>query len=339
VLAAGLPHAVATLSALLAADRIAAAGSRRLALALLVALAPAAAVFHGAHLGAPELRRFSSPLRLVADTPAPRIAHPVNGLYARRAPVDHLEIGARAASVLLRPAVNVAARVDTVEPYTGFEPGRLTALSVAFDRYWSRAFRRFGLTHVAIALPHDPADGALAAVATDGGALVQREPGSGFELWSVPHRPWAFFPSRAVAAASRERALGALLDLGERGEDGAVLVEASAPLPTSPGQVLRVERGTSKVRIEAEASGPALLVVQDAFWPGWRAWIDGRPAEILAADFLVRAVPWPAGRHVLVMTYDPPELRHGLALSAAGGVLVLLLAALAARGRRKAAAT
>jgi uncharacterized membrane protein YfhO len=66
--------------------------------------------------------------------------------------------------------------------------------------------------------------------------------------------------------------------------------------------------------------------VADAFWPGWQATIDGQPAEILAADVLVRAVRWPPGHHVLEMTYDPPELRTGLALSGLGALLRLLLA-------------
>jgi uncharacterized membrane protein YfhO len=95
--------------------------------------------------------------------------------------------------------------------------------------------------------------------------------------------------------------------------------------------VISVARGTETVRIEAEAVAPALLVVQDAFWPGWRASIDGQPTEILAADYLVRAVRWPAGRHALELSYEPPEIRTGLALSALGGLLVLLLALLALR--------
>jgi hypothetical protein len=209
------------------------------------------------------------------------------------------------------------------------EPARVTSLALAYGATWPRAFRRFGLDHMLLPLPHE--------AAVEGGRLAQRDEALGFELWTVPHRPWAFFAGRALATRSPEDALRAVLDLSSRDDRATVVVEAAEPPPTSPGQVLRVERGTSTVRIEAEASGPGLLVVQDAFWPGWRASIDGRPAELLAADYLVRAVPWPPGRHVLEMIYEPPELRYGLAVSATGGVLVLLLAALAARRKRASA--
>ncbi|MCM2333869.1 MAG: hypothetical protein NDI82_07960, partial [Anaeromyxobacteraceae bacterium] len=57
----------------------------------------------------------------------------------------------------------------------------------------------------------------------------------------------------------------------------------------------------------------------------------GVPAPILPADGLVRAVPFPAGRHRLVMRYEPPEVRIGVALSGLG---LLLLAGLAAWERR-----
>jgi hypothetical protein len=334
MLAAGLPHLLAAMGALLVVDRLRPAPARTTALALLVALASGAAVHHGAHLGSPDARLFATPMRLETEGPVPRIAHPVSGLYDHERYPDHVEASARAASIVLTPAFNVASRVDTFEPYTGFEPGRLTRLSMSFERAWAREFRRFGLTHVAIQLPHAEAFRRLAALAADGGVLVQREEALGFEVWAVPHRPWAFFAGRAVAAASPERAHEVVLDLAARGEDETVVLEAAEAPATAPGRVLQVDRGTGSVRIDAESAGPALLVVQDAYWPGWRASIDGEPAEILAADFLVRAVRWPPGRHRLEMTYDPPELRSGLALSAVGAVAVLLLAAAGARGGR-----
>jgi uncharacterized membrane protein YfhO len=132
-----------------------------------------------------------------------------------------------------------------------------------------------------------------------------------------------------------------------RGDGDTVVVEASEAFDaarTSPGRVLRVDRGTDALSVEADSEGPALLVVQDAFWPGWRASIDGRPAEILATDALVRAVRWPPGRHLLQMVYDPPGVRIGLGLSVAGSLLLAALAIRAARyrpslGSRGAAAT
>ena len=110
-----------------------------------------------------------------------------------------------------------------------------------------------------------------------------------------------------------------------------MVLEGPAPPRLAPGRVLSVERHPERLRIEAESPGDGLLVVNDAFWPGWQASVDGSPVPILAADGLVRAVPWPAGRHLLEMRYEPPEVRIGAALGAIG---VVALAGLAWAGRR-----
>jgi hypothetical protein len=104
----------------------------------------------------------------------------------------------------------------------------------------------------------------------------------------------------------------------------------------SPGRVLSVARGAEAIAVEAESDGPALLVVNDAWWPGWAAEIDEAPAPILPADGLVRAVPSPGGRQRLVMRYEPPEVRTGLAVSALGLVPLAALAAWETRSRRSA---
>jgi hypothetical protein len=346
-LATGLPHLVIGLAALIAVDRLRPEPARASALALLVALSTAAAVYYGAHLGSRD--QFTTPLRLETDSPAPRLAQPLERAYDPGARRYGAGLAARYRSILLNPAVNVAHRVDTIEPYGAFEPRRLATIADSIGSTWARSFRRFGLTHVAFPVPHDVSKPQVAALVVEGGRLVQREEflGLGFELWAVPHRPWAFFAKRAV---SKERTrdeemelppfgLEALHYLIDHGDDATVIVETSVVPPTSPGRILIVDRGTESVRVEAESVGPALLVLQDAYWPGWRASIDGKPVEILAADLLVRAVRWPAGRHRLEMVYDPPELGVGLLLSALGAALVALLALLAARSRMALQAT
>jgi hypothetical protein len=333
-LAAGLPHLLAGLAALLAADRLRDEPQRVLALAALVALAPAAASNYGAHLGSLEARRSPLELRLDSDSPVPRIAHPVSRIPDPRGPADCVDEDARQGALVLHPAVNLAHRVDTIEPYGAFQPRRVTTLALSFGRGWVRPFRRLGLTHVVVPAPFDAADQEVVAAAVEGGRLVQSDERLGVQVWAVPHRPWAFFPSRAVARELPQEAHQVLLELMARGDDATVVVEAPAPPPTAPGRVLEVDRRRETVRVEAESSAPALLVLQDAHWPGWRAAIDGQPAELLIADLVVRAVRWPAGRHTLELRYDPPWAGLGLALSAAGALLLAALAGAALRRTR-----
>jgi uncharacterized membrane protein YfhO len=104
------------------------------------------------------------------------------------------------------------------------------------------------------------------------------------------------------------------------------VLETAASYPVAPGRVLSVKREAERLEIEAEADGPAVLVVNDAYWPGWVARIDGAEVPVVPADVLVRAVPFPAGRHRLVMTYAPPEVALGWWCSAVGLAALVALA-------------
>jgi hypothetical protein len=330
-LAAGLPHALVGLAAALAADRLGRPAARTGALALLMALASAAAVRSGAALGDPAARAVP-PMRLEAAAPGPRLFQASPGPYPDSPGRACTDVYAEHFAALRTPSTNVGARVDALDAYCAFRPLRYTAIREELGGGAARWLRRFGLTHLVVPVPSEPEDRPIVELATEGGRLVERDARRGREVWAVPHRPWAFFAGGAEASAGPREAFLRLLDLMARGDDGTVVVEAPAAPPTAPGQVLAVERAAERVVVEAEASGPALLVVQDAWWPGWRATIDGQPAEVLAADALVRAVRWPAGRHRLELIYDPAGVRLGRWLSAAGAALVLLLLGLALRG-------
>jgi hypothetical protein len=357
-LAAGLPHLVVGLGALLVVDRLRDGSLRALALSVVIAVACAAAVRYGAHMDRVDQRGYDAPLHLDSDSPSPRVTQPTPPLEHLRESRAFLDACAEKEPVLLFPAYNVAYRIDALGHY-GLDPRRITTLlkslhasPALIDRDLLRAavtahqgyeaptpararsLRRFGLTHALFPIPADGATPEFIAPVLDGGRLVERDRFHGVEIWALPHRPWAFFPRRVVAREQPPDAHRVLLELMDRADDETVVVEAGEPLPASAGRVLRAERGTRSVRVEATSEEAGLLVVQDAWWPGWRASIDGQPAEILIADILVRAVRWPPGRHTLEMTYDPPGVRAGLALTTLGGVLVLLLAALALRRGR-----
>lgn len=334
-LAEGLVHAAAALAALVALLwwlRPGAGG--RLAHAAIPALLfaqSAAALPYAWHLGAPRAHAPPRPPPLAAERPGPRVDVPFLPSGPPRVEgMDEVDAEHHVLAQMLMPAHNVAARIDTFGVYSGFPPRRFEALAAAHGETLALLERRLGTTHFLVPPVLDEGSRFAAEAFTAGGSQVFTDPELGFTVWALPHRPWASFARAAEGAADARGALAAVL-ARVRGGDPTVVVEAPAAPPVAPGRVLAIERGVERARVEAEADAEALLVVNDAFWPGWRATIDGRPAEILAADALVRAVRWPPGRHTLEMWYQPPEIAVGWAVSAAG--LVLLLA-LGSRRRR-----
>jgi hypothetical protein len=95
-----------------------------------------------------------------------------------------------------------------------------------------------------------------------------------------------------------------------------VLLESApdAPIPTLSGTAARVRIAhyeNTRIEIEAESDHAGFVVLNDVHHPWWRAEIDGRPAQILRANVLFRAVQVERGRHRLVFTFEP--LRGALA--------------------------
>jgi uncharacterized membrane protein YfhO len=79
--------------------------------------------------------------------------------------------------------------------------------------------------------------------------------------------------------------------------------------------------------LEVWSSGRTLLVMSDAHYPGWTATVDDRPVPIRRANFALRAIPIPSGRHVVRFEYRPLSVLLGTILS--GVTIVGLLAAVA----------
>jgi hypothetical protein len=69
--------------------------------------------------------------------------------------------------------------------------------------------------------------------------------------------------------------------------------------------------------IETKADETSVLVVSEIYTPEWEATVDGRPAELLNANYLMRAVIVPAGEHRVEMRYRSAALRNGAMISAA----------------------
>ncbi len=106
---------------------------------------------------------------------------------------------------------------------------------------------------------------------------------------------------------------------------------APASDPFTPARVEVVS--PTHVEVETELSRPGILVLADAFFPGWVASLDGAATEILRVDYVLRGIALGAGSHRVRFEYRPASLRIGAALSLTG---IVVLAALVASDRRRA---
>ena len=95
--------------------------------------------------------------------------------------------------------------------------------------------------------------------------------------------------------------------------------------PTQPGARAEVVRfGIQDLEVNVTATGNNLLVLSETYYPeGWKAYIDGNPAEIYRVNYLFRGVVVPSGEHTLTMVFESEGFELGKKLSLAVNIFIL----------------
>jgi Bacterial membrane protein YfhO len=177
-----------------------------------------------------------------------------------------------------------------------------------------RALRGLGLMSVGYLL-EDPRSPPLTEPAL---ALVYNGPDA--RVYRNRHAlPRAFLVSAQRTVVSGDQALAAVASPSFDGRRTAITEERVGGLGAgagAPGSAAIISYQAERVVVRAHAARPALLVLTDTHFPGWRAEVDGHEVPIHRADYLFRAVRVPAGEHEVVFEYEPSAFRIGAGVSA-----------------------
>ena len=80
------------------------------------------------------------------------------------------------------------------------------------------------------------------------------------------------------------------------------------------------------LKYESESAVNGLAVFSEIYYPkGWHAFIDGKETTILRADYVLRALEVPQGKHVIEFKFEPSAYRVGNKITLASSWLVLLV--------------
>ena len=216
--------------------------------------------------------------------------------------------------------------LDGIAAANNFEPllvGRYADLLTAAVES-PNLLRVMGVTHIAIDSleAEDKADSPGLAVAVH-------------PLAETLGRAWYVSEARQVAEGEMMTALSdpafepaaeVLLEVEPR-------LVADSPRLAGGLESVSLQDGHNRTTIRAELRSPGYLVVADTWYPGWRAFVDGVPTELLRANYAYRAVWLEAGDHTVEMIYRPTSVMVGGAISLA--LVALLVVGIALTRRRE----
>ncbi|NBB75272.1 MAG: YfhO family protein [Bacteroidetes bacterium] len=165
-------------------------------------------------------------------------------------------------------------------------------------------------------------------------------------LENMDYAPRAYFVGQTEVIADPQQTWQRLRAATFAPQTTAILPEPIdqpvTPVDSASTTAVSLQQYTPReITWQVETDAPRLLVVSEVYYPaGWEATIDGEPAEIHRANYLLRAVHVPAGEHTVTMRFDPQVHQTGVWVSGVstafvyGGVLVLLGLPYARRRRR-----
>jgi len=107
----------------------------------------------------------------------------------------------------------------------------------------------------------------------------------------------------------------------------------STPLDKLPAASTNENSGTvefksyspKRIVFTANAASPSVLLLNDKFDPNWRVTVDGKPAELLRCNFIMRGVQLSPGQHTVQFDFSMPNRPLFITLSAI--IVALILAA------------
>lgn len=107
--------------------------------------------------------------------------------------------------------------------------------------------------------------------------------------------------------------------------------------PVGKGTVKLTGYTANEARYEVESDKGGVVVFSEVYYPGWTATVDGSATEVARANYVLRAINVPAGKHEVVFTFKPDSVRttETIAYVALAVLMLLVAVALALKLRKK----
>jgi hypothetical protein len=109
-----------------------------------------------------------------------------------------------------------------------------------------------------------------------------------------------------------------ILEKGGEGIRKMELRRLREPFSEFPQHVEIISESNNRLDLQVKTSGDSFLILNDTYFPGWKAFMDGKKTKIYRANYNFKAVPLSVGTHWVEFIYDPMSFKLGAGVTLLG---------------------
>lgn len=153
------------------------------------------------------------------------------------------------------------------------------------------------------------------------GTVAARNPGALGNVWFVKNVKYVKGPAEEMQALNNfNPAETAIVE-----EAFKTQIPNNFTAPDSTASIKQTAFDNDAVKYESNSNATHLAVFSEIFYKDWKAYIDGKPAQYGKANYVLRAMIIPAGKHTIEFKFEPKVYNTGSTITRISGWIMLLL--------------
>ncbi|MEL7835179.1 YfhO family protein [Fodinibius sp. Rm-B-1B1-1] len=138
--------------------------------------------------------------------------------------------------------------------------------------------------------------------------------------------PKAFFVDSVATVDSPQQAVNQMKPSANFDPATTAIVETNDDIDSvtdTTAQVTIEQYKANEITLNTSTQNDQFLVISEIYYPtGWKATIDGEPADIYKTNFVLRGLQVPAGEHAIQLKFEPASAIWGGRIAWAGHILL-----------------